>query len=463
MTATTVKHLQPTRVELEFVIPPDELDAAREQAFRELSRNTRMPGFRPGKVPRKMFEAQYGSGAISERALENVVPVVYDRAVRENTLEPIGRPEMELLPAEVGEPLRVRAVVTVRPAIELGAYRGLALTGGPLAATDEEVEETFVRLRREAATLVTVDRPAAIGDVPTLDFEGKIDGVAFEGGSATNQPTELIEDRFIPGFAEGIVGMNAGESKDVTAVFPADYGNATLAGKSAIFTIAMHENKVPELPELDDAFAARYGPEMTLEKLRADVRAQLDTQVEETTQRAMAERAIAMLVESHDFELPELLVERETEHLLGEVRTQVEQNGGTWDAYLTQAGKTDDDVRSEMAQQAARRVKTTLIIEAIAKAEDVRASSEDVEVEVEALSRHYRQPREQIVKMIQQNPAAFLDGIVRSKTIALLLEHAVIDGVSPEDRAAQVASEPVTSGDAETTSGDAEATDPASA
>lgn len=462
MTATTVKHLQPTRVELEFVIPADELDAARERAFRELSRNARIPGFRPGKVPRKLFEAQYGVGGISERALENVVPVVYDRAVRENVLEPIGRPEMSLLPAVEGEPLRVRALVTVRPAIALGTYRGLELAGGPLAATDVDFDATLERLRREAAALVPVERPTAFGDVPTLDFLGKIDGVPFDGGAARNQPTELVAERFIPGFAEGIVGMSAGETKDIEATFPADYGNDALAGKTAVFTVTVHANTVAELPTLDDAFASRFGPEMTVEKLRADVRSQLDTQVEEATQRAMAERAIAQLVDAHEFELPEPLVENETEHLVGEARGRIEQTGGSWDGYLADLGKSDADVRAECAEQAARRVKTTLIVEAIAKAEDVRAASEDVELEVEALSRHYRRSREDVVKMIQQNPAAFLEGIVRSKTIALLLEHAVIDGMTPADREAQAERESA-SAETPTATEPAEATDPASA
>lgn len=410
-----------------------------------------MPGFRPGKVPRKIFEAQYGSGAIVEQALEKIIPIVYDRVIREETLEPIGRPEMELLPVEEGAPLRVRALVSVRPPIELGKYRGLELTGGPLAASDEQVEAALERLRREEATLVSVDRPAALGDIPTLDFEAKIDGVPFAGAQAKNEPMELTEGRYLPGFLEGVLGMSAGESKEISATFPEAYPAAELAGKTAVFTVTLHENKAAELPDLDDAFAARYGPAMTLQDLRKDVRAQLDQEVEEATQRAMAEQAVGLLLDTHDFELPELLSEAETEHLMRELRANVEQRGEQWETYLAETKTSEAELRAERAQEAARRVKTTLLIEAIAKAEEIRPTWEDIQAEGEALSRHYRRSRESIAQKIEQNPGAFLDGIIRSKTISFLLEHAVIDGVSPEDRAAQATSEATSSADAEAT------------
>ena len=239
VSAATVKRLDPTQVELEIAIEAAELDAARERAFKQLVKNVRIPGFRPGKAPRRIFEAQYGTAGIEERAIDAVVPGAYSKAIEDNNLEPVDRPQMELLPEEEGLPLRVRATVSVRPEIELGTYKGLELAGESTAVGDDDVENTVQQLRKDAATLVPVERPIEIGDRPTVDYLGKIDGVPFEGGSAQGQSIEIVESNFIPGFAAGIVGMTAGQTKDVEAKFPDDYQNAELAGKTAVFTITI--------------------------------------------------------------------------------------------------------------------------------------------------------------------------------------------------------------------------------
>ncbi|HZT11583.1 MAG TPA: trigger factor, partial [Candidatus Baltobacteraceae bacterium] len=190
---------------------------AEERAFRRLSKNAKLPGFRPGKVPRRVFEQAYGSSAITNEAIEDVVPTVYAKAVREHDLEPVDRPKMELVPSDGSLPTAVKAVVEVRPEIALANYRGLAVRRDPVVVTDEDVERALKALARERATLVPVEREARLGDVATLDYEGKIEGVAFEGGTAKGQQTELSEERFIPGFASGIAGMKPGETRDVQA------------------------------------------------------------------------------------------------------------------------------------------------------------------------------------------------------------------------------------------------------
>jgi trigger factor len=191
VTAATVKRLDPTQVELEIPIDPNDLANEQERAFRELSKNVRMPGFRPGKVPRKLFEAQYGSAQIQERAMEAVVGKAYPKALEENDLDPVDSPQMELLPEEEGQPVRVRATVAVRPQIELGDYKGIELEGPSASVSDADVENALKELRKDGGTLVPVDRAVALGDVPTIDYEGKIDGVPFDGGKAENQPTEI--------------------------------------------------------------------------------------------------------------------------------------------------------------------------------------------------------------------------------------------------------------------------------
>jgi trigger factor len=420
----TLKVLDPTQVELEIEIPTDELEKARESAFRRLAKNARVPGFRPGKVPRKIFVAQYGEAAIDERAMEDIVPQIYARAIEEHDLEPIERPSMELLPGEDDGPVRFKAVVSVRPRIELGAYKDVDVTDVVQTATDQDLEDAIERLRKDAATLVPVDRPVQMGDVATIDYEGKIDGVPFEGGTSKGEATEIAESRFIPGFAAGIVGMTAGETKDVEATFPADYQAEDLAGKTAVFTITVHEIKEPELPALDDDFAKRVAQKETVEELRADVKLRLDEMTKGRARQTMIGELVDKLAAAHEVPLPLVLVEREIDSLLNDSKQYVARYGTTWDDYLEATGKTEQAFRDDFRAEAEKRVKSTLLIEAIAKAEKIKATQGDLDNEIGALSRQYRQPPEKIVEMLQGNVGSLVDGIVRTKTLDFLLENA---------------------------------------
>lgn len=422
---STLKTLDPTQVELEISITPEEFGAAQDAAFRKLSRNAKVPGFRPGKVPRKIFEKQYGSAVILDRALEDLVPEKYAAAIEEHGIEPLARPSMELVPQEgENEPLRVKAVVSVRPPIELNDYTGVEITDAVETATDEDVERAITQMRRDAATAVPVDRPVQLGDVATIDFAGKIDGVAFDGGTAEGQETEILEERFIPGFAAGVVGMKAGETKDVTAKFPDDYGNTELAGKDAVFTITVHEVKEPELPELDDAFAQRVSRSETMDALREDVKRRLDETVKQNARRKMSTELLDKLVAANDFPLPEVLVEREIDALLNDSKQYIARMGIGWDDYIAQSGKSEQELRDQFREEGRRRVKTTLLVEAIAKKEGVEATQADVEAELDALAAQYGQPRERIVEALRSNVGALIDGIVRTKTIDKLIEQA---------------------------------------
>jgi len=427
VSAATVKHLDPTQVELEITIDPGDLASEQERAFRELAKNVRMPGFRPGKVPRKLFEAQYGTSAIHERAMEAVVGKAYPKALEENDLDPVDAPQMELLPDEDGLPVRVRATVFVRPQIELGTYKGIELTGSSTAVSETDVENALTELRKDGGTLVPVDRPVAIGDVPTIDYEGKIDGVPFDGGKAEGEPTEILEERFIPGFASGIVGMNAGETKDVEAHFPDDYANAELAGKTAVFTITVHENKTSELPALDDDFAKRFaGDDATVATLRDEMRVRLEANARNRQRRELSGTLMEKLIAAHDVALPPVMVDRETESLESESKSYVERAGIEWSTYLNKQGKSEEELRAGFRTDAEQRVKGSLLIEAIAKAENIVATNADVEAEIAQLSRQYGRPREDILRMLQSNVNALVDGIVRTKTLEFLLDHAAI-------------------------------------
>ncbi len=431
MTAT-LKQIDPTQVELEINISASEYEAAREQAFRRLSKSAKVPGFRPGKVPRRIFEAQYGTAMIDERAMEDVVPQAYSKAVQEHDLEPVERPHMELMPLEdAGQGLRVKATVAVRPPIELRDYKGLPVTDDAPPVDDDDVERSLEALRREGATLVPVERPLQLGDTAVIDYEGKIDGVPFEGGAATGEETEISENRFIPGFASGMVGMTSGETREVTAHFPEQYGKEELAGKDAVFTITVHDIKEPELPPLDDEFAKRVSRAENVEALRADVRSRLEDLRRQKSRRALSSQILERLLEGYDFPLPEVMVERESESLLQDSKGYVARFGRSWDDFLTETGKTEESLQAEYRSEAERRVRSTLVIEAIAKAEKIEATEDDVERELLALARQYQVPVEQIVEMTRPNMGALIDGIVRTKTVDFLLDNASIEHVAP--------------------------------
>ena len=426
MTATLNK-LSPTQVELLIAISPDEMRDAEDRAFRRLVKKAKLPGFRPGKAPRKIFEQAYGAETISHEAMEDVVPTVYAKAVREHDLEPVDRPHMELLPGEEGAPPRVKAVVEVRPEIDLQEYKGLKLTRTLPVVTGDEVDRSVQSLARERATLVPVERAAKLGDVVTVDYEGKIDGTPFEGGSAKGQTTELNEGRFIPGFASGIAGMNAGETKDVEAVFPENYTQETLAGKTATFTITLHEVKELELPSIDDELAKAVSDHQTLEELRADIRKRLEAVAQARAQRELGGQAVEELVKVHDFPLPAILIEREIENMLGDTASMAARMGISLDDYLKTAKKTEEQLRDEYRPEAERRVKATLVLEAIGKAEKISATPADIKDELQSLARQYGQPVDRVRQALGNNVLPLMEGIVRTKTVDFLVEHAQIE------------------------------------
>jgi len=421
---STLKPLDPTQVELEISITPEEFAAAQDAAFRKLVRSAKVPGFRPGKVPRKIFENTYGVAQIIDRALNDLVGPKVDAAIQEHHLSPLETPSVELVPGEDDGPPSFKAHVFILPEFEPQGYTGVDVTDVPEAASDDDFERTVEQMRRNAAVLVPVDRPAQLGDTAVVDYEGKIEGVAFEGGTAKGQEIEVLEDRFIPGFAAGIVGMRAGETKDVTATFPDPYANADLAGKEAVFTIALHEVKEPELPELDDEFAKRVSRWETLEELRADVRRRLDENAKTAARRRMSQELLEKIAAANDIPIPEVLVGRETQQILGDMRANMARAGIAWDEYLGANGKSEDEVRAELRPEAERRVKSTLLVEAIAKKEGIEATQADVEAELDALAAQYGQPREKIVQALRSNVPALIDGIVRTKTLDKLIEQA---------------------------------------
>jgi trigger factor len=358
--------------------------------------------------------------------MEDVVPAVYAKAIREHDIDPVDRPKMELLPGEGDEPTRVKAVVDVRPEIELGQYKGLIVNREPVAVTDADVERALNALARDRATLVPAERESRVGDIVTIDYEGTVDGVPFEGGSANGQQTELSEGRFIPGFTSGIIGMKPGEVKDVEATFPQDYKQADLAGKTAVFHITLHELKELELPVIDDDFAKAASSHSTLEELRNDIRARLLAAAESRRRREIGNELVERLSAAHDFPLPAVMVDREVESMLQDGAGMAARMGMSFADYLKATGKTEEELREEYREEAARRVKGTLLLETVAKAENIAATPADIQNELQELAKQYGQPIDRIRQALGNNVLSLMDGIVRNKTVEFLIEHAVI-------------------------------------
>jgi trigger factor len=399
-------------VALEFSVTEAELAAAEERAFRRLSKNVRLPGFRRGKVPRKLFEQTYGLETVRNEAVDEVVPQIYSNAVREHDLHPVQHPKFELLEEADRGPLRFRATVEVRPEIQLGAYKGVMVSRPPVEVSDADVEQSLQALARERATLIPVERPAHLGDVVTIDYEGAIGGEPFEGGQGTAEVVELAEGRFVPGFAAGIAGMRAGETRRIEARFPDGYPVTDLAGKAADFTVTLHEVKELELPALDDEFATAVSNNQTIAQLRDDLRRRLETVAVARARRITGNAVLSRLVASHDFALPASLVENELEHIVADMPSP-------------QEGETER-LRDTYRKEAESRVKASLLIAAIAKAENVSATPADVTAELEALARRYGQPVARIRKALGNNLLSLMDGIVRNKTLDLLVDNAVV-------------------------------------
>ncbi len=386
----------------------------------------RLAGFRKGKVPRKVFEQAYGTGAITHDAVEDVVPEAYARAVREHDLEPVERPKIEVVAEDEGRPTRVKATVAVRPEIVLRDYKGVAVTIPHAIVSDDDVERTVSALAKERATLVPVDRAAETGDVVTIDYSGAIDGVAFEGGTAAGETAELTEGRFIPGFVSGIVGMQAGETKDVRARFPDNYAQPDLAGKEAAFDVTLHEVKRYDLPAIDDTFASAVSDNATADELRADVRKRLEAIATQRERRAIGNAVLDALLRDHEFALPPSMVDGEIDHFVNETVSAAAQAGETFERYLERIGKSEDELRAAYRADAETRVKTTLLVEQIAKTEGVVATPADVATEVEALARQYGQSPDRVRKALGNNLLSLMGAIVRNKTLDFLVDHAKV-------------------------------------
>ena len=425
----TLRKLEPTVVELDIAVSESDFDAARQRAFQKLVKQYRIPGFRPGKIPRGIFERHIGAETIEHQAVEDVVPDAYTKALKEHNLVPVEHPHFDLEKIDEGKSLRIKAVVAVRPEITLAGHKGIVVEKPAIAVTDEEVERSLQALRRRAASIEPVaDRGIENGDVITIDYEGTIDGQPFSGGSATDHTTEVAPEKFVPGFMEQLIGAKPGERRTVAVHFPDDYHAEHLRGKDASFDVSIKDLKTPVLPDLDDQFVATVSDAQTVDGLRDDIRKRLlaaaEAQSREQMQRALLDRLVSL----HDFPLPAVLVNNEIESLVSDAKGYMQRIGRPWEEYLSAKNVDEQSLREEYRTEAERRVRTSLLLEEIAKEDNIEVTTSDLEAELAQLARSYGLARDSLLQMIRKNTGIgpLIDSVRKQKTIDFLVEHATV-------------------------------------
>lgn len=383
---------------LTIEVEAEKVNEALDQAFNKVRKQVNVPGFRKGKIPRKIFEQRFGVEALYNDALDILIPEAYLEAVKESGIEPVDRPEVDIEQMEKGANLIFTAKVTVKPEVTLGEYKGIEVEELDTTVTDEDVEEELKSLQQRHAELVVVeDGQVEEGDTAVIDFEGFIDGEAFEGGKGENYPLEIGSGQFIPGFEEQLIGLKAGEEKDVEVTFPEDYHAKDLAGKPAVFKTKVHDIKRKELPELDDEFAKDVDDEVeTLEQLKEKLKEKLTKNKEFEAEQHRRDTVVEKATENATMDIPEVMITNEIEQMMREFEQRLQMQGMNLDLYYQFSGTDEESLREQMKGDAEKRIRINLTLEAIANAENIEVSDEDVDAEIEKMAELYGRPADEM-------------------------------------------------------------------
>ncbi|MDQ6599850.1 trigger factor [Bacillus salipaludis] len=390
MTAKWEK-LEGNRGVLTVEVSAEEVSKGLDEAFQKVVKQVNVPGFRKGKMPRGMFEKRFGVESLYQDALDIILPEAYGNAIDETGIEPVDRPDIDIEQMEKGKELIFKATVTVKPEVKLGEYKGLEVEELETNVTDEDVQKELETLQnRQAELVVKEEGKAENGDTVIIDFEGFVDGEAFEGGKAENHSLELGSGSFIPGFEEQLVGVAAGESKDVEVSFPEEYHAAELAGKPAVFKVTVHEIKGKELPTLDDEFAKDVDDEVeTLDALKEKIKTRLEDSKKHEAEHNLRDTVVEKAAENAEVEIPAVMIDSEVNRMLQEFEQRLQMQGMNLELYFQFSGQDENALREQMKEEAAKRVRINLTLEAIAKAENLEATDEDVNAELEKMAGMY--------------------------------------------------------------------------
>ena len=385
-----VENLEHNMAKLTIEVSAEELEKALDSAYNKQKNSISIPGFRKGKVPRAMIEKMYGAGVFYEDAANELMQKSYPEAIDESGVDIVSRPSVEVVQIEKGKPFIYTAEVAVKPEVELGKYKGVTVTKIDTSVSDDEVAEALEQERNKNARDVSVtDRAIQEGDTAVIDFEGFVDGVAFEGGKGENHPLEIGSHSFIDTFEDQLVGKNAGDEVEVNVTFPEQYQAAELAGKPAMFKVKINEVKAKELPELDDEFAQDVSEFDTLAEYKEDLKKQLVEKKEVEAKKTKEDEAIQKIIDKSKMDIPEAMIETQCESMVEEFAQRIAQSGLSMEQYLQFSGMTVDQLKEQVRPEATTRIQSSLVLEQIAKEENIEVTDADIDAEIEKMADAY--------------------------------------------------------------------------
>lgn len=399
-----VEKLEKNMAKLTIEVSAEDLDKAMEKAYQKQKSRISLPGFRKGKAPRKMIESMYGKGVFMEDAVNSLVPQEYTKALGECDLEIVSQPEINVTQMEPGKALIFTADVAVKPEVTLGDYKGVEVPKSEIAVTDEEVDaEVKKEQDKNARTVAVEDRAAANGDITTIDFEGFVDGVAFDGGKGTDYALTLGSGTFIPGFEDQLVGANTGDHVEVKVTFPEEYQAKELAGKEAVFQCDVKKIETKEVPELDDEFAKDVSEFDTLAEYKEDVKKKLTEKKEKEARTAKENAAVDKAIENAQMDIPELMTKTECRQMMDDFSRRMQQQGLSMEQYFQFTGQSMDKMMEDMKPQALKRIQTRLVLEKIAEVENIQPTEDEVNEEISKMAEMYKMEADKLKDLIGEN------------------------------------------------------------
>ena len=432
MTVKSCEKLEKSRVALTIETSAEEFEAAVNKAYLKMRGKINVPGFRVGKAPRKIIEKMYGAEVFYEEAVNILLPDAYEDAVKEKELNVVGYPEVELESC-TKDGVVFKCTVAVYPEVKLGQYKGLEAPKAEVKVAAADVNARLKEMADRNSRLVSVERAVKKGDTADIDFEGFDNGVAFDGGKGENFDLEIGSGSFVPGFEEQLIGMKAGEEKDIDITFPENY-TPELAGKPVVFHVKVNEVKVKEVPAIDDEFAKDVSEFDTLKDLKADIKKKMTAERTEAAQRAFEDVLMAKVAEGVEADIPQEMVELQAERMMEQFKQQLASQGIPFDQYLKMTGTTEADFRKQADGPAAEQVKMDLAVEAIIKAEGLDASDEDVENELKNVAEKYGMDLDTVKKYLR--PEDVKEQVIREKVVKLVADNAV--AVAPAEEKAEL-------------------------
>ncbi|MEE1196855.1 MAG: trigger factor [Lachnospiraceae bacterium] len=399
--STQVERLEHNMAKLTIEVPADEFAKALKAAYDKNKKSISIPGFRKGKAPMAMIEKMYGVGVFYEDAANIVIPEAYSKAADECELELVSRPEIDIVQIEKGKDFIFTAEVAVKPEVTLGDYKGVEVPKTVVEVTDEEVEaELKKEQEKNSRTIAVEDRAVESGDIVTLDYEGSVDGVPFEGGKAENYALTIGSNTFIPGFEDQLIGAQVETPLDVNVTFPEEYHSADLAGKAAVFKCVVHKIEAKELPELDDEFAQDVSEFDTLDEYKADIRKNLTEKKEADAKRAKENAAVDKAVENAAMDIPAPMLDTQAEQMVNNFAQRIQSQGLTFEQYMQFTGATLDSMKEQMKPQAEKEIKARLVLEKVAEVENIEISDEKLNEEIANMAKMYNMEADKLMELM---------------------------------------------------------------